>query len=100
MNKRDMRLLIVDDEPMLRSVIQEFLEMLGYTNFSVAGDGREGLEVLRAKPIDCMISDIRMPEMELEELLGIVRQEYPQLIVIATSGYSDFSTYANILRRG
>jgi CheY-like chemotaxis protein len=95
-----LRLLIVDDEPMLRSVIQEFLSMLGYDNFAVAGDGREALQIIRHQPLDCVISDIRMPEMALEELLTIIRRDFPHLTVIATSGYSDFSSAANILHKG
>ncbi|HOR27464.1 MAG TPA: response regulator, partial [Candidatus Sumerlaeota bacterium] len=94
------RILIVDDEPMLRSVVQDFLALLGYQKYWLAGDGREALEILRAHPIDVMLSDIRMPEMELEELLTIVNDEFPGLVVIATSGYSDFESARNILCRG
>lgn len=96
----DLRVLIVDDEPMLRSVIQDFLSMLGVTQQYVAGDGVEALEVIRSRPIDCMLSDIRMPKMELEELLGIIQREYPALIVIATSGYSDLGSARNIFGKG
>jgi len=96
----DLRVLIVDDEPMLRSVIQDFLTMLGVTQQYVAGDGVEALEVIRSRPIDCMLSDIRMPKMELEELLGIIQREYPALIVIATSGYDDLGTARNIFCKG
>jgi response regulator RpfG family c-di-GMP phosphodiesterase len=92
--------LIVDDEPMLRSVIQDFLLMLGFENQRVAGDGIEALEVMRAEPIDFMLSDIRMPKMELEELLGVVKQEFPRLIVVATSGFSDLESARNIFMKG
>lgn len=95
-----LRILIVDDEPMLRTVIQDFLLMLGFENQCVAGDGLEALEVMRSQPIDFMLSDIRMPKMELEELLGVVRKEFPRLVVIATSGFSDLDSARNIFSKG
>lgn len=94
------RILIVDDEPMLRSVIQDFLLMLGFEEQFVASDGMEALEVIRANTIDCMLSDIRMPKMELEELLGVIQKEFPKLIVVATSGYSDLASARNIFNKG
>lgn len=95
-----LKVLIVDDEPMLRSVIQDFLLMLGFTEQRVAGDGIEALEVIRSEPIDFMLSDIRMPKMELEELLGVIKKEFPGLIVVATSGFSDLESARNIFIKG
>jgi CheY-like chemotaxis protein len=95
-----MRVLIVDDEPMLRSVIQDFLGVLGFPEPLMAGNGLEALEVIRSNHVDVAVSDIRMPEMELEELLKIVQREFPQLIVIATSGYSDFDRAYDIISKG
>ena len=74
--------------------------MLGFEDHIVAGDGLDALETIRANEIDCVLSDIRMPKMELEELLGILTVEYPELIVIATSGYSDFQSAYNIFIKG
>ncbi len=85
---------------MLRSVVQEFMELLGYTNYAVAGNGQEALEVLRVQPINLMLSDIRMPEMELEDVLKHTNHEFSDLIVIATSGYSDFQSAQHILESG
>lgn len=85
---------------MLRSVIAEFLETLDFCNFAEAGDGIEALEYLRAHPVDVLLSDARMPRMDLEELLGIVRKEFPGTIVIATSGYSDLESACRVLELG
>ncbi len=95
-----LRLLVVDDEPMLRSVIQDFLSLLGFHQQFTAGNGRQALEVLETQPIDCILSDIRMPEMALEELLGVIRVRWPATTVIATSGYSDLESAAHIMERG
>jgi response regulator RpfG family c-di-GMP phosphodiesterase len=95
-----LKVMIVDDEAMLRSVIEEFLGMLDYEDPIIASNGQQALEALRSQPIDCVISDIRMPEMPLEELLPIVNEEFPRMVVIATSGYSDFETAVSIIKKG
>lgn len=98
--KKPLHVLIADDEPMLRSVIVEFLETLDFCTFAEAGDGIEALEYLRAHPVDCLLSDARMPRMDLEELLGIIGDEFPATIVIATSGYSDLESACRVLELG
>lgn len=97
---RPLRLLIVDDEAMLRSVISEFIEVMGLGIYAEAADGQEALEYLRAHPVDCVLSDIRMPHMNLEDLLEITRAEFPDLAVIATSGMSDLHNACRILEAG
>jgi CheY-like chemotaxis protein len=95
-----LKILVVDDEPMLRSVIEDFLSLLGFEAPMIAGDGRQALQCLRSAPVDCMISDIRMPEMPLEELLVFVESEFPRLQVVATSGYSDLESARFIIEKG
>jgi CheY-like chemotaxis protein len=92
--------LIADDEPMLRSVIAEFISTLDGCTFAQAGDGVEAVEYLRKHRVDCLLSDARMPRMDLEELLDIVAKESPGTVVVATSGYSDLETACRILERG
>ncbi len=92
--------LVADDEPMLRSVIGEFLDTLDFCTYGEASDGIEALDYLRAHPVDCLLSDARMPRMDLEELLKNVGREFPDTIVIATSGYSDLESACRILDLG
>lgn len=95
-----LQVLVTDDEPMLRSVIGDFIETLDTCRFLEAGDGVEALESLRRQPADVLLSDMRMPRMDLEELLGHIRTEFPDLIVIATSGYSDADNACFVLEKG
>lgn len=95
-----LQILVTDDEPMLRSVIGDFIETLDGCHFCEAGDGIEALEYVRTHPVDCLLSDMRMPRMDLEELVGILVAEFPDLIIIATSGYSDADNAWHILDRG
>jgi CheY-like chemotaxis protein len=98
--EKPLHVLIADDEPMLRSVIAEFLESLGSCTFAQACDGAEALEYLRAHPVDCLLSDARMPRMDLEQLLQVVGREFPETLVIGTSGYSDLESACRILELG
>lgn len=97
---RKIQVLVADDEPGLRAVIGEFLELLDFCNFAEANDGVEALEYLRSYPIDCILSDVRMPRMDLEELLPKLRTEFPNLIILASSGYSDVENAYTILEMG
>ncbi len=78
-------LLIVDDVESLRDVLASVLEDEGYIVFK-AGNGIEGLAVLKSKKIDLLITDIFMPEMDGFELSMEVRTKYPQAKLIIISG--------------
>ena len=58
-----MRFLIVDDSSTMRRIIINTLTKLGYESFLEAGNGREGLDRLAAGPVDLVITDWNMPEM-------------------------------------
>jgi two-component system chemotaxis response regulator CheY len=58
-----MRFLIVDDSSTMRRIIINTLTKLGYQSFVEAANGREGLERLAAGPVDLVITDWNMPEM-------------------------------------
>ncbi len=66
--------LVVDDEPHMRRVLEIMLNQAGYKVF-VAGNGREALKVIRESPVDLVITDLRMPEMDGIELLGCMRKD-------------------------
>lgn len=60
--------LVVDDDPLMRKVLTRRLERLGHT-VREAEDGRQALDILRAEPVDLVLTDLRMPEMGGLELL-------------------------------
>jgi CheY-like chemotaxis protein len=60
--------LVVDDEPVIRSLYAEVLEAMGF-RVDTAKDGQEGLERLQANAYNLIISDIRMPRMTGIEFL-------------------------------
>jgi PAS domain S-box-containing protein len=81
-------ILVVDDEPSLRFLLEETLSTVGYTVF-MAENADQAIEVLKKEHIDLMISDVIMPGMDGYKLAEYVREHYPQVKIQLASGYSD-----------
>jgi len=79
------RVLVIDDHAEIREVLRETLEAAGY-GVTVAGNGREGLEIQRRQPADLVITDIFMPETEGLETIQELRQQSPRPKIVAMSG--------------
>ena len=80
------RVLVVDDDPEIREVLQDRLQALGYT-VETASDGCAALHSIRLSPPDGLVLDIVMPQMNGLEVLREMRRCYasvPVLIVTAT----------------
>ena len=86
----DERVLLVEDEPMVRSAHRRLLSSLGYQVTAVA-DGQEALQALRdaAAPFDLVMTDQTMPHLTGIELARALRTERPGLPVLLCSGFSD-----------
>lgn len=85
MGQLNSRVLVVDDEPIIRKVITGHLVAAGYV-VKAAVDGLDALVKLRGGIPDLIISDINMPRMSGVELINIVRRRFPQIPVIAITG--------------
>ncbi len=85
------RILVTDDDPELRSMLQTLLELQGY-DVEVAEDGWVGSKKLREEPFDLLITDIVMPNQEGLESIIQARRKYPDLKIIAMSGAGKTST--------
>jgi CheY-like chemotaxis protein len=79
------RLLIVDDEPSIRSSISQVLVSVGY-HVRLAEDGFSALNEIENEIPDIILSDLNMPGMSGFELLAEVRNRYPSIRAIAMSG--------------
>lgn len=86
------RILIVDDDPMIRLNIKDALEDQGYTCF-VARDGKEALEMFNIGNFDCIITDIYMPNKEGVSVIQDVRRISKKIKIIAMSGASNKDKY-------
>jgi len=84
------RILFVDDEPMVLNGLQRTLrKMRRDWDMTFVGSGREALDVLGKKPMDVIVSDLRMPEMDGGRLLAEVKKQHPQVVRIILSGQLD-----------
>lgn len=79
------RILIIDDDAGITESLQRLLEREGH-EVVVACDGQEGLERHRQTPVDLIISDILMPQMDGLEVLRRLRSHDPNVKLIAISG--------------
>ncbi|HIJ89755.1 MAG: ATP-binding protein [Desulfobulbaceae bacterium] len=83
-------ILVVDDEPSLKSLVTDILSPLGYTMLQ-AGSGTEAIQVSNAFPgrIDILLTDVIMPGMNGRELAEAITTRRPETRVIYMSGYTD-----------
>lgn len=80
-----MTVLIIDDDPALRDSLRRILRKERYTVLE-ATEGREGIEIAKANPVDLILVDLFMPGKEGLETIAELHRSYPKLKVIAMSG--------------
>jgi len=78
-------IIVVEDEPAIRETIARYLRTLGH-DVPTAANGAEAMKLLDQGPVDAVITDIRMPEMDGLEFVHLLRQRQKRLPVIAISG--------------
>ena len=81
------RLLVVDDEPHIRSALTRALSLLSYAA-DEAGSGQEALRLLQRTPYDLMVLDMCLPDLGGLEIMRQARQIRPGLLVIILTGYA------------
>jgi len=86
--KEYVRILVADDEAMMRNLILKILESEGY-QVTVVSSGNEALETLKAEKYDLLLTDVKMPGMTGFDLLKQVKVEWPEMAVIIMTGYGD-----------
>jgi DNA-binding response OmpR family regulator len=79
------RILIIDDDPAMCSLLARALERSGHQTFT-ASDGGDGLRLAAAEPPDLVICDIVMPDTEGIETILALRRARPDVGIIAVSG--------------
>ena len=79
------RILIIDDESQIRSMLRLMLERVGYEVVE-APDGIEGIRQYREKPADLIITDLIMPNKDGIGMIIDLKKEFPNVKIIALSG--------------
>jgi DNA-binding NtrC family response regulator len=93
------RILVVDDEQIIRESLSFILKKEGYT-VEEATNGRDALDKHASHSYDIIITDIEMPEMRGVELLRQIRQRTPQTLVVIVTAFGSVETAVQALREG
>src|SRR6476661_3553185 len=93
------RILVVDDELVVRDSLGKWFTSEGYTARPASG-AREALEVIQQMQFDIALIDIKMPGMDGMELQSRLREADPELTVIIMTGYASVDTAVQALKRG
>lgn len=97
-----MKVLVVDDDMIMRSNIQIMIdwETKGFSLCGEVSNGFQAIEEIKKKCPDIVITDMRMPIMDGVALIEHIRNNFPEISVIALSGYSDFEYVRNSMING
>jgi CheY-like chemotaxis protein len=78
--------LFVDDDPMVLAGLRRLLHGTAGLTMVTAGGGVEALQILEARPIQAIVSDKKMPDMDGLDLLDQVKALYPHIVRVLLSG--------------
>ena len=96
---REESILIVDDDKEITVVLENILKNMGFSVRSVLG-GQDALRSLKDMPFTFLLTDMRMPNMDGLELIQKVSKAYPNVNIIAMTGYSEGYRYIDVLNSG
>jgi DNA-binding NtrC family response regulator len=82
------RILVVDDEEALRTVLSTELDGEGY-KVSSAADGREAINILTSNEFDLVLLDIKMPNVDGFEVLKFSKERWPKTKIVMLTGFAD-----------
>lgn len=93
------KILIVDDDPGMTETLSDILDEMGY-DVAVASDGCKAIEIIREKPCDVALIDIRMPGINGVETFREVKRIRPEVGTIMMTAYSGNDLVSEALEEG
>ncbi|HWR40708.1 MAG TPA: response regulator [Patescibacteria group bacterium] len=101
MKQRHIKVLIVEDDPMVADINRQFTEAVsGFVVVGIARNGRQALEMLNKLKPDLVILDISMPELDGLAVLGQLRSKGVPVDVILITASNDSETIGQVMRQG
>ncbi|MEA1980734.1 MAG: response regulator [candidate division Zixibacteria bacterium] len=91
--------LVVDDDETIREMISKILSLNGF-QVVLASDGFEALNLLEQNRIQIVITDMKMPEMDGMELIGLIKKSYPDIKNIVMTAFGDIYTIKDAMMKG
>jgi putative two-component system response regulator len=98
-NSNNLKILVIDDEPMILDVVSQALENHGFDVFS-AINGELGIEIFRKEQPILVLTDINMPKMSGFDILKIIKNESPTTQLVVFSGVGTTGDVIQALRLG
>ena len=92
-------ILVIDDKDSMRKMVAQTLAEEGYSVDS-AKNGPDGLEMIKAKPFDLVITDMKMPDMDGLQVLSNIRKINDEMAVIIMTGYGTIETAVSAMKMG
>lgn len=93
--------LLIEDDLMVQEVNKEFINKVeGFQVIGIAGNGKEGMKLLRQLSPDLIVIDLYMPLMDGLDTLHLLRQENLQVDVIVITAASDIKTVRQVMKHG
>ena len=92
-------ILVVDDDPYNLAAMSDLLEEYGYSVVTCSA-ASQALDALKAKPVDVILTDVRMPDISGIELLETVCGMRPELPVILMTAHDDHDIAVDAIRKG
>jgi DNA-binding NtrC family response regulator len=93
------KILVVDDELLLRDVLYDYLNRQGY-DVTLAPDAEKALEIIDTMEPDVALIDIKLPKISGIELTQSIKGRYPDLPIIIMTGYPSLDTAINAIQNG
>jgi len=93
------RILVVDDERVIREILAEFLALEGFSVHTVE-DGEKALTELRLNPYDLLITDLKMPRLSGLQLLEKIEQERLGVLTVLMTGFGTVETAIEAMKKG
>ncbi|HEY7543453.1 MAG TPA: response regulator [Blastocatellia bacterium] len=97
MTKRAHKILIVDDEPVNRKLLEKLLAQ--NHNPISASSGQEAVEILSREDVSLLITDQQMPGMKGTELISLAREINPDMVCMLMSGVTDTGVFIDALTK-
>ncbi|MBN1780693.1 sigma-54-dependent Fis family transcriptional regulator [bacterium] len=99
MNKESKKLLIVDDEEVIRDLLRETFLRKSYTVLT-ASHGKEALSKINKESFDLVVTDIRLPDISGMKILAESKKKYPNLGVIMITAYGSIKNAVKAMKQG